>query len=431
MIYLSLGSNVGNRLNYLKEAVLLLQQHCLDYIQCSIVLETPCILPENAPPEWDKPFLNMIVSGVVRNAKNNIIVTPEELLLQLKQIEYDLGRQRVYERWSPRVIDIDILLWDDRIVDLPQLHIPHSDLQNRPFLTHLLTLMRAPYPMQILEQADQSACFLRSFVLFPQLMGVVNVTPDSFSDGGQYADPEKAIAQAVALMEAGASIIDIGAQSTRPGAVIQTPEVEFARLKPVLDALKPWMVSGMMRVSVDTFQSWVVHQVLDNYPVTWINDISGDLDDMTLIRMARSGCSLCFTHNLGVPPSDESIVSVEESPVTIIFEWARHRIAHLMQLGFSAESLIMDPGIGFGKNSYQNRDILRHIEVFKNLGVQVLVGHARKSFMRAFSVEPAVNRDIETLAISSLLAEKVDFLRVHDVADHMRFFVAQHVITCN
>jgi 2-amino-4-hydroxy-6-hydroxymethyldihydropteridine diphosphokinase/dihydropteroate synthase len=217
VIYISIGSNLGHRLNYLYQAVSLLKKHILN-VQYSIILETKCILPDAAPLEWDKLFLNMIIAG-------DSYLSPELLLSEIKQIEFKLGRPEIYEKWAPRVIDLDILLWNDYILNKPYLKIPHPELANRPFLLHLLSTMGINREDQVIKN-----CFHRSYALFPRLVGIVNVTSNSFSDGGLYNTTNKAISRAIKLSEEGASIIEIGAQSTRPGAIIQSDEQEYIKL---------------------------------------------------------------------------------------------------------------------------------------------------------------------------------------------------------
>lgn len=131
MIYLSLGSNLGHRKNLLEQAIFLLQENILFGIESSRILETTAILPKDAPLSWDLPYLNMIVRG-------NSTLSPLELLTALKNIEKNMGRDPNSLRWAPRVIDLDILLWDDLILDLPELKIPHPAINQRAFLKILL-----------------------------------------------------------------------------------------------------------------------------------------------------------------------------------------------------------------------------------------------------------------------------------------------------
>lgn len=415
MIYIALGSNLGHRLACLEQAVALLRERYLKNVTCSIVLETKSILPDGAPLEWDKPFLNMIVSG-------QCDLSPETLLQGLKQIEQEMGRPKAYERWSPRIIDLDILLWDDIVVNTPDFIVPHPELNNRPFLLHLLKMMN---PTGEYKMVEAEILFTQAFVLSPKLIGVVNLTPDSFSDGGLYDDRDRAVAQALKLSSEGASIVELGAQSTRPGACIQSPEEEFGRLKPVLEAILPFMTDGTLAISIDTFWPEVIRKILEYYPIAWINDVKGELDDATLKLIASHQCSLVIMHSMGVPPHKSVVIPDDHHPIEIIGQWAEKSIERLLKLGFSQDSIIIDPGIGFGKSASQNLLLLQRVEVLKKWGCKVLVGHSRKSFMASFTKAEAADRDIETIAISALLQHKVDFLRVHNVADHMRFFVTQ------
>ncbi|GFY65488.1 folate synthesis bifunctional protein [Trichonephila inaurata madagascariensis] len=421
MIYISVGSNIGNRFSHLQRAAQLLKERYFKDLKSSIILETKAILPDGAPPEWNKPFLNMIVYGSCSSS-------PEELLKGLKQIECDIGRLQVYEKWAPRVIDLDILLWDDLTLDTLYLRIPHPELINRPFLLHLMAMLN---PIPIINKTfgydipNIQDCFLKSFTLSPELVGIVNITLDSFSDGGLYYDADQATKQALQLVSDGASIVDLGAQSTRPGSSIQTPKAEYARLKPVLDNLNQYMKVGDIKVSIDSFWPDVILNVLEHYNIAWINNQKGDLDDNTLKAVASSGCSIVIMHSLSIPPHKDNVIPGDTDSIDAINHWTEKSINRLLNLGFNESSIIIDPGIGFGKSLYQNIWILRNIEALQSFGCKVLVGHSRKSFISSFSTELVFNRDLETIALSSGLHNKVDFLRVHNVRDHMRFFVAQ------
>lgn len=410
MVYISLGSNLGNRINNLRTAAAFLIQSYLRNTTCSIVLETEAILPKNAPIEWNKPFLNMIISGETE-------LSPHELLAALKSIETEMGRPELYELWSPRIIDLDILLWDELEINSPALKIPHPELNNRPFLQHLLALMG----VKLSQNLQTTNLFKKSFVLSPQLVGVVNVTHDSFSDGGNFSQTDKAIQQVLKLAADGASIIEIGAQSTRPGAVIAGPDQEYNKLKPVLDNIIQFMHDRTLTISVDTFWPTVISKLLKNYPVAWVNDVKGELDDETLKLIAAENCKLCLMHSLTIPPTKEIIIPIEKRPMDVIVEWGKAYVDRLLALGFSLDQIILDPGIGFGKSTYQNIEILQKIDELQKLGVKIMIGHSRKSYLGAFSGRTAVHRDIETIAVSCFLAEKVDFLRVHNVEDHMHF----------
>ena len=245
MIYISIGSNLGHRLNNIQKAVSLLKERYFSDLKMSIILETPAILPNNAPTEWNKPFLNMVIQG-------ESAIEPERLLVALKKIEQEMGRGAVYPTWGPRIIDLDILLWNNQTVVSPQLMIPHPELLNRAFLIHLIALLNPECRYKSLDEnpynnktfgeiahltSNINACYDRSFVVDPKLVGIVNITPDSFSDGGQNFSPEDAVARAKQLILEGATVVELGAQSTRPTAVMLDPTVEYLRLQPVLEGL--------------------------------------------------------------------------------------------------------------------------------------------------------------------------------------------------
>ncbi|MCB2081978.1 MAG: dihydropteroate synthase [Hyphomicrobiales bacterium] len=246
-----------------------------------------------------------------------------------------------------------------------------------------------------------------------QIVGILNLTPDSFSDGGKAADSKIALARIDAMVEAGASVIDIGAESTRPGATPLRAEEEWARLETVL----PLVCSDTRtyKLSIDTRHPETARQALA-LGVDWINDVSG-LENPEMLEVVKDAdCQLVFMHHLGIP-ADRNVVLQGTNPVEDIMGWATQRMEQIAAHGISTDRLIFDPGIGFGKTVEQTFRLLQHIQAFKLLGLPLMVGHSRKSFFSLVSSRPAAERDPETAALSFYLAQQgVDFLRVHDVA---------------
>lgn len=416
MVYISLGSNLGNRINNLRTASNILIERYLHNSVFSIVIETEPILPKNSVPSWNKNFLNMIIAGDSK-------ISPSELIVALKSIEFKMGRSKTYKRWSPRIIDLDILIWEGFEIKSPQLVIPHPELTNRPFLHHLLALMG----VKAWQHNNNQGLFKKSFILNPQFVGVVNVTNDSFSDGGHFNQTDKAITQILKLSSDGASVIEIGAQSTRPGATINNASKEYANLKPILDGITELIDKKNIAISIDTFQPLVARKILENYSISMVNDVKGQYNKDILKQIAEKKCRLCLMHSLGIPPTKELIISPQKKAINVIKDWGKKAIDRLISCGFSPDQIILDPGIGFGKSMYQSIEILQNIKELKDLGIKVMIGHSRKSYINAFSQAIAFNRDIETIAISSILKGKVDFLRVHNVEDHMKFLVAHEI----
>ncbi|MDR2769760.1 MAG: dihydropteroate synthase [Puniceicoccales bacterium] len=429
MIYLSLGSNLGHRLENLRKAVSLIQERCLQHVTCSIVLETKAILPPSASQSWDLPYLNMIVCG-------DTALSPQTLLQTLGEIEEAMGRPQNHPKWSPRVIDIDILLYDAVCLSTEYLTLPHPALLNRPFFLHLLALLDPclQHPgngidFGTLALESSSATFVQSFSLQPRYMGVVNVTQDSFSDGGVHFSTEAALQCAHQFIVDGASVIDLGAQTTRPGSKQWGPEVEFERLQPVLDT---WYHDAYLKeipVSIDTYWPELMVKLVEQYPIAWINAVQCPLDEYALSAVARAGCRICIMHSLLIPPQRNIHLPVGELPMASIEVWFDSLLTRLHKCGFKDNTIIFDPGLGFGKTMYQNWLLLKQIDCMKKWHCPILIGHSRKSFYEAVSQAEAQQRDLETLAVSNYLkAYKVDFLRVHNVRMHQRFFATQNCL---
>ena len=407
-VYIAIGSNLGNRLGNIRNSVVQLRK-VLYNLKTSFIIETEAILLDDMPESWRRNYLNMVVSG-------NTNLNPIALLAALKAIEKQLGREEFYQKWSPRVIDLDILLYGSESFESKNLTIPHKELKNRHFLQHLL----AQLGVDGFDFDPQS--FLRSFLLEPAIMGIVNVTQDPFSDSGKYNEAEKAIKRAKELWYNGSSVVDLGAQSTRPGASLKCANDEIRSLKPVLDSIPK------VEISIDTFRYEVVEWVLKNYKIGIINDVSGSLDSRTLHLIRDSGAKICVMHSLTIPPDSRIILPAACDPVKEISLWGERKVDELMKIGFNLEDIIIDPGVGFGKTIRQNFTIIKRVSEFKKLGVKTLIGHSRKRYISAFSRSSPADRDIETIAISNLIAKDVDYLRVHDVSNHIKALVAQQSI---
>ena len=249
-----------------------------------------------------------------------------------------------------------------------------------------------------------------------RLMGILNVTPDSFSGDGLAGNIAGVVERIETMMAHGAQIIDIGAESTRPGAIPLSAEAEWERLAPVLSQIKPY--AGSVVFSLDTRHADVARKGIDA-GCSWINDVSGA--DAGMRHVAReSGATLVLMHSLTVPADPKHVLPQDADPVASVYEWGRKAIADCEAAGIRASQLIFDPGIGFGKTPEQSHALLKQIGRFRGLGVPLLVGHSRKSFLARFAGSGSGSRDAATLGVSAyLIREKVDYLRVHDVRAHM------------
>ena len=249
----------------------------------------------------------------------------------------------------------------------------------------------------------------------PKIMGIVNVTPDSFYDGGKYSNSvNDSIRYALKLIDDGADIIDIGGESSRPGAVSVSETEEINRIIPVIEGIRS---QSEIPISVDTYKSKVAQYALDS-GANCINDISGFRFDNKMIEIAaKYNCPVIVMHMQGDPQSMQ-LNPKYENVVSELFKFFDERIAYLNQNNIN--NIIIDPGIGFGKTLNHNLEILNQIEKFKEFGLPVLVGASRKSFIGTILNETVENRLSGSLAILSWVAIKgADIIRVHDVKESM------------
>ncbi|QEW19349.1 Dihydropteroate synthase [Marinibacterium anthonyi] len=249
----------------------------------------------------------------------------------------------------------------------------------------------------------------------PHVMGILNTTPDSFSDGGAHVDPATAMASARAMVEAGATFVDIGGESTRPGSETVPVAEEIARVVPAVEGLQN--VTGAV-ISIDTRKAGVARAALDA-GAHLINDVSGFTYDPDLAPLcAAAGVPVCVMHNQGDPQTMQDN-PFYDSVLHDVFDVLEDRIQVLEAQGIPRGRILADPGIGFGKTVEHNLTLLHHISVFHGLGCAILLGVSRKGFIGRIGEEPRANaRGPGSIAVGlAALGEGVQILRVHDVAD--------------
>lgn len=246
----------------------------------------------------------------------------------------------------------------------------------------------------------------------PRVMGIVNVTPDSFSDGGRHADARAALAHCERLLREGADILDIGGESTRPGALILDPDEEWRRLAPVLAGALTLGVA----VSVDTCKAEVMRRALD-VGVDIINDVHAlTAPGCEPVVTAHPSCGLCLMHMRGEPDTMQSQTDYDDV-VTEVGDFLQARLDRLRGQGVADERITLDPGIGFGKTPEQNLDLLRRQQALLTLGRPLLVGWSRKSTLGVVTGRPVGERLPASLSAAlASVAQGARVVRVHDVA---------------
>lgn len=241
------------------------------------------------------------------------------------------------------------------------------------------------------------------------LMGVLNVTPDSFSDGGKYSDPDRAFARAVELEEEGADILDIGAESTRPGSQRIAEAEELRRLIPLLKRLRGRLA---IPISVDTYKSGVAEKAIE-HGAEIINDPSGVLLDLQLPRVVtKYDAGLIVNHMRGTPETWAKLPPIKDlmRSITIDLDAALHRVR---RTGVQKHQIVIDPGLGFGKRREQNSEILANLGDLRVFDTPILVGPSRKSFLKK---EQEVLTEFATAgAVAASILNGAHIVRVHDV----------------
>ena len=454
--YIGLGSNLGNRLQNMEWAVEEIKKTGISVLKISPVYETAALLPPMAMKSWNRPFLNAVVKVECGQQ------TPQQLLLSLKVIEKSIGRKNK-ARWAPRIIDLDILLFGGEVINIPELKIPHPELIYRDFvlvpLKELDPSLKIPvgcyegFSPEKNNRESHTALeyFRRLKSKLPTWMHILNVTPDSFSDGGElHLKPngfivphlketlsseksnrllEKASQSGMShfvfvlqkISDQNIHIVDLGAESTRPGAVFIAPKEEWQRLEPYIKVFFDFYKNKIFRpkLSIDTRHVQTAKKALD-MGADIINDVSGLSAEMLELLKDKKG-EYVLMHSLTVPADVGKTLPINKDPLDEIKKWLEEKVNILEKRNISLDRIIFDPGIGFGKTADQSLEILKRIQEFYCFPLRIMVGHSRKSFMKRFSSNDPKERDPESAGISISLMEKgVDILRVHKADFHAR-----------
>lgn len=238
-------------------------------------------------------------------------------------------------------------------------------------------------------------------------MGILNITPDSFSDGGKYFQIEDAIKHAKELIKNGVDIIDIGGESTRPNAKPISEEEELKRVIPIIRKLS----AAKFLISIDTYKSKVAQAAL-NAGANIINDISGLTIDSNMVKVAaKYSCPIVIMHNMGIPATKSEVTSL--NIIKEVYNWLLKRTNYAIKNGVKKENIIIDPGVGFGKTAKEDLELIQSLKEFKPLGFPILIGPSRKSFIKKIFGEVDLevkSREMIQLAIKNGAA----IVRVHE-----------------
>lgn len=248
-----------------------------------------------------------------------------------------------------------------------------------------------------------------------QLMGILNVTPDSFFEASRSQSHQKALSYAQRLYKEGADLIDIGGESTRPGALPVSEEEELLRVIPIIQELKKQLP---IPLSIDTMKPHVALKAVQT-GADWINDVSGFTNPKMRDVAKATKARLCIMHMQGSPRTMQNKPHYPKGVVEDVIRWLEKQANLLIRSGIDEKRIVIDPGIGFGKTVADNIQILQTLGRFKSLGFPLLLGVSRKSFMGKILNKTAEELLAATLVVNTLaIRDAVDFIRVHDVKEH-------------
>jgi len=426
LAFVALGSNVGNRQQQLCAAWRRVQDTLGRVVATSPLYETAAAYVTDQPS-----FLNAVVA--VETA-----LPPLEALAKLKAAERDLGRQVRY-RNGPREVDLDLLYLGDERLDVDALTLPHPRIDERDFVLRPLRACRAQIAAGEYGLVDDAlkkrwgAEYLSEDIDGEErrvwsslgamvetgtktgVMGVLNCTPDSFSDGGLHVDVDAALRSAEAMVAHGVDYLDVGGESTRPGSSPPSLNEELDRVLPLVERLTQFKVP----VSVDTRRSEVALAARDA-GAACTNDVSGGVYDADMLRALADDDQqrgVVLMHMRGEPGTMNSLASYEDVVAEVSVE-LQERVTAALDAGICPWRVVVDPGIGFAKNTEHNVALLRNLAQFKrNLGnLPVLIGASRKRFLGELAGEAdASKRDAATAGACVACVPHADVVRVHDV----------------
>lgn len=424
-VVLGLGSNIEpvKHLRLALSEIKKLSQSSV--INVASIYESDALLPDNAPATWNKKYLNSAVEIEISNFE------PFKLLQDIKAIEQKLGRAGS-DRWAPRKIDIDILWVQDFTFQSESLSIPHAQVLNRPFALLPLLELRPDFPHKtpdwIFMKPHPFNTDISKYHVWPKMVGILNITEDSFSGDGVLTSPLKQLRQ---LLDDGAEIIDIGAESTRPGALHVDPEIEYQRLASTLDAINKYRLdySRDFEISIDSRKPGVMARILANYRIDYLNDVEGfrqpKMRELLKLTEAKAICM----HSFSVPPLKTETILESEDLWNYLSEWWVKQKEIFVQENISTDRMIFDPGIGFGKTPQQSVDLLNYLEGFSGIQEEIYLGYSRKSFLSLLTDKPAAERDPETALVTEAINQAyAQYLRVHNVAQNKQALIGRTLI---
>ncbi len=410
-VIVGLGSN-QNPMVHMRTAIGLLKKK-YNLKKISNIYESDAQILPDSPNDWNQKYLNAAVLIYIEN------FDPDQFLAELKLIEKKMGRTDS-KRWAPRPIDLDILYVPGFKIISDMLNIPHQNLSERPFA--LLPALEVFPDIQIEKpnwcntwvlQAPFNTVKSKNY-FWPQFVGILNLTTDSFSDGNQYLSEENFKNQALKLINEGAEILDLGAESTRPQAVAVSLEIEFQRLNQALGWLTE--LNSEIKISIDCRNPDVVDKIFQKYKIHFLNDVGGFKKTHMIQILKSTDANAVVMHSLSIPPNQTETLNIYDNPNHQLMTWWKNKLQIFEENNIDLDRIIFDPGIGFGKTPQQNSYILNHLDELSEITQNIYLGFSRKSYLNQFTNITAQNRDLATaIQLTQINPLHCQFLRTHDI----------------
>ncbi|KAF2091744.1 putative multifunctional folic acid synthesis protein, partial [Saccharata proteae CBS 121410] len=452
--FIALGSNLGNRVEWIEIALQMLDcEEKVQILQTSSLWETKAMYVEDQPP-----FLN---------GACEIITTlhADHLMATLKRIENKLGREKTVDK-GPRNIDLDLLLYGQEFIYRDQemvlrdekhlthkdeLFVPHLRMVEREFVLRpmcqyhlrkkLVNSTNGINPQSCLWKLPKKGNQMLPYTPLKRygtsltaqsrthIMAILNLTPDSFSDGGQNLSSDPTSPEYLSSLRStilshitsGATIIDIGGQSTRPNAPMVSAEEELSRILPAISLIKSLPEAANTIISIDTFRAFVARAAI-SAGADLINDVSaGTLDPDMLPTVADLNCSICLMHMRGTPETMTTLTDYPDGVVQTVGDELLERVRAAEEAGIRRWRIILDPGIGFAKTAEQNIELLRGLSTLMTRpsldSFPWLIGTSRKGFIGKITAAPEPKDRVMGTAVTATQAVNAhaNIIRVHDV----------------
>lgn len=345
-----------------------------------------------------------------------------------KRIQSEMGTKDSHNRWAPRDLDIDIVLWGNEVIQFNGTTLPDTEMYLKPYVLSPMVHMKPDFRFPGMNSRTVLELSHSKSEIFhiPLWMGILNVTPDSFSDGGVHFDLDKVESAVKGMIENGVNIIDIGAESTRPNATPLSHEEEWNRMSPALELVQNVCESCLFppQISIDTYHPETGVRAVQS-GIDIINDVGGLGSDKMLDLAKSSDCTFVAMHSVTVPVDPSAGIDPESDACEVFETWLEERQGVWEEAGLDLGRIIIDPGIGFGKSSLQSLQLMRSARRLRNHGYRLLIGHSRKSFLKMFSLKESSDLDPETVGASiQLCSQSVDILRVHDINSNIRAYLS-------